>query len=484
MTLVNRVSAFFLAALAATLGVSSAMFYFTSRRHLQHEFDARLDAALNPIVAAIEAEPGGVKWQPAEHEMGLDAADGPDAARWVVVDEQSRIVAQSHNLQASDSDDAKLLRFAARGRTGRLPADGDVHDSIKVARWRVKQHRVVAPPANADDVDDEPRSDDEFDELTVTVGKFPAGLDADLRRLAWQATLLPLVTWLAAAAAGRQFVRRALAPVGIMAKKARTMAGGALAERLPVSATGDELAEFGEAFNSLLDRRQRAFEEQRRFTGDAAHQLRTPLTVLGGQIDVALRRDRDADEYRRTLGVLHDEVAEMRKIVDSLLFIARADGDAALPDREPIALDQWLPKYLERWNDNPRRGDLSLELGTPATISASAPLLAQLLDNLVSNACKYSPPGTPITIAAGGVDGAATIAVTDRGPGIAPADQAAVFEPFIRTAEARQRGVAGTGLGLAIAARIASALGGRITLASAPGSGSTFAVHFKGATEG
>lgn len=484
MTLVNRVSAFFLAALAATLVVYSAVFYFVLRERLENEFDHELRGVLNPLVAAIEAETDSVKWQPTEHTIATGSSlQDDDKVCWVVSDGQQRIIAASADRGPFDPHSAASKEWFDYAIASR-PEEAKF---IESNGWRVLQRRIVPLPASEGQTSDDEfqeRQPDEFDALVVTAARSTRNLQANLRQLAELTILLPAGAWLLAATLGRWFVRRAITPVAAMAAKARAMTGDAIADRLPASATRDELADLGDAFNALLDRRHRAFEEQRRFTGDAAHQLRTPLTVLGGQIDVALRRSRDADEYRRTLGVLHDEVGEMRKIVDSLLFIARADGDAPLPDREPLALERWLPKYLERWDNHPRRADMSLELGSPATVSASAPLLAQLLDNLIGNACKYSTPGSPITIAADGGDGAATIAVTDRGPGIAPADQAAVFEPFVRTAEARQRGVAGTGLGLSIAARIASALGGRITLASAPGSGSTFTAHFTGATEG
>src|SRR5690606_24619267 len=109
---------------------------------------------------------------------------------------------------------------------------------------------------------------------------------------------------LLAAALGRRFAARALQPVTEMSRRTRSIAGSDFRARLPVADSRDELAELGEAFNTLLDRQQQAYEQQRRLAGDAAHELRTPLTVLLGQIDVALRRPRPADEYVETLRLL------------------------------------------------------------------------------------------------------------------------------------------------------------------------------------
>src|SRR5581483_11619807 len=106
-----------------------------------------------------------------------------------------------------------------------------------------------------------------------------------------------------------------------------SMSAADLDVRLPAADTGDELEELGLAFNDLLGRLQEAFERQRRFTGDASHQLRTPLTVMLGQIEVALRRDRPAGEYREALSVAHGQAERLRRIVEMLLFLARADAE-------------------------------------------------------------------------------------------------------------------------------------------------------------
>ena len=125
--------------------------------------------------------------------------------------------------------------------------------------------------------------------------------------------------------------------------------------RLPVAAGGDELADLGLAFNQLLGQLQQAFDRQRRFTADAAHQLRTPLTVLLGQIDVLLRRPRTPEEYCQTLGVLREQTVDLQQIVETLLFLARPDGDSAPPAVEPGDLAEWLTIHLERYQQNARR---------------------------------------------------------------------------------------------------------------------------------
>src|SRR5262249_55634271 len=157
---------------------------------------------------------------------------------------------------------------------------------------------------------------------------------------------------------------------------------------LPVSASADELADLGRAFNGLLDRLAEAFERERRFAGGASHQLRTPLAALIGQIEVALRRGRDSEGYRPALESVLAQAGRLRRVVEALLFLARAEGDAGLPDRERIDLTAWVPSRLRAWGEHPRAGDLAFEqAGKEAVCAAIHPdLFGELLDALLDNA--------------------------------------------------------------------------------------------------
>ena len=468
MTLVNRVSAYFLAALAVVLAVCSALFYGIVSRQIHQQFSHELHSALHALVAAVEVEPDAAKWQPAEHLIGLGAGEGPDEIRWIVIGDGGATVEVSRS--ASDRFVAEAKRIAAEATVGIAESE-----SPALPGWEFLSQRLVAPaPVHV------ARELDEFDEIEVVVARSTEVLNMNLRRLAGLATLLPIGGWLAAAAVGRWFCRRALEPVLTMAREARSMSGADFQLRMPVSDSGDELTDLGVAFNSVLSRLQRSFEGQRRFTGDAAHELRTPLTVLLGQIDVSLRKPRSDDEYRETLKLLRNEAGELKQILESLLFLARADEDALSPETTTLQLADWLPRYLERWHEHPRRADIQLEVDDQAEVTASPPLLNRLFDNLLSNALKYSEPGTPVAVRLSRIVGAdeaasaARVAVSDRGQGIAPEDVASIFEPFFRAPRDRTSGVAGAGLGLAIAHRIAAASHGRLACESKLGEGTTF----------
>jgi signal transduction histidine kinase len=255
------------------------------------------------------------------------------------------------------------------------------------------------------------------------------------------------------------------------------------AQRLPSPGTGDELEDLARSFNGLLDRLHEALVRQERFTGDASHQLRTPLAALRGQVDVALRRERTAAEYRGTLERLRSESDRLQRIVESLLFLSRSANDAGRPDLEAIDLASWVPAHLRAWSSHPRATDLRAEVegDEPLVARAHSGLLGQLLDNLVENAFKYSPPGTPVVVRLRREAGGVLISVADRGAGLTADERAHLFEPFYRSPRARQQGAPGVGLGLAVVARIASAFGGAAAAAGEPGRGSTFTVRLPAA---
>jgi signal transduction histidine kinase len=301
-------------------------------------------------------------------------------------------------------------------------------------------------------------------------------MEGTLSSLALALAGLSAALLVTAALLARRLCRRALRPVTQMAGAARAMSATDLGLRLPGPGTGDELEDLCRAFNELLGRVQEAFERQRRFTGDASHQLRTPLAVMLGQLEVALRRERPAGEYREALSVAHAQAERLRRIVEALLFLARADAEALLPDLEVVDLGDWLTAHLRHWDGHARRDNLSLNIppDPPRRVRVQPALLGQLVDNLLDNALNYSEPGTPVTVTIEDAPGGATLTVADAGCGIAPEDLPHVFEPFYRSAQARRLGRAGVGLGLAVARRIAVALGGALTAESTPGAGSRF----------
>jgi signal transduction histidine kinase len=200
---------------------------------------------------------------------------------------------------------------------------------------------------------------------------------------------------------------------------------------------------------------------------------------MSGQVEVALRRDRDSAEYRRALEVLGSELDRLRGMTEALLFLARADAEAQAPARDELDLPVWVAKRVEDWRANHAAGEriaFAPDGVIAGRVRTHQELLAQLLGNLLDNAAKYGPPGSPVTVRLRSAGTDVGVEIADLGPGINPADLPHVFEPFFRSTAARAAGVPGIGLGLAVAKRIADALGARVAAESELGRGSRFTV--------
>jgi len=469
MTLVNRVSAFFLIALASALAGFSVLLYGIVERNLEKQFHDRMHAAINTLLAAIEDEPDDVKWEESDHTVAIGAEAGLEEIRWAVFNQDGQTVDHSGNLTKEEENDLADVVGIELNRDATDP-EGTVHTHIRRGDrdYLTSQRSAEFPKPMAE------RSPVEFSRLAVAVMLSNESLDRNLHQLALLVGSLSIGTFLVAAVAGRWYCIKALRPVRIMAERARSVNAADFKIRLPVTNRQDELTELARAFNSLLEQLQGAFERQQRFTGDAAHQLRTPLTVLQGQIDVALRRPRTPEEYSRTLTLLREQATEMHQAVEGLLYLARAEGEGQPPVFEEGDVGAWLKRQLERWNTHPRRDDLVLEAEPDLRLSTSWALLNQLLHNLVDNAFKYSSPGSRVIVKAVRQNSELVLTVQDHGEGISREDQPVIFEPFFRSMTARRSGVPGVGLGLPIVQRVAEALGGRIEFESATSKGSTF----------
>jgi two-component system, OmpR family, sensor kinase len=475
MSLSARLSLFFLATLAAVLLGFIATLYLLGRSYLSRQFDERLEKALDTLEAAVVVETDGLKWEPRDRRLTLGIDPGLEHVRWAVQDGRGGLVDRSSNAQGGS--------FPPRVGAGVLPEmPGDATALGDVPGWRLARRHLRLPEllrlGKGHPEDDEPE-DDEYSDLILTVGLSPAPVAADLGHLALALAGVSSALWLLCAALGRRLSRRALVPVVRMAAAARELAATDQAGGLPSPGTGDELEDLGRAFNELLARRHEALERQRRFTGDASHQLRTPLAGLLSLVEVIRRRPRPAEEYEQTLDQVHREATRLRLIVESLLFLARAEAEAAPPEGEPVDLAAWVPGQLHAWSAHPRASDIRHErTDDPVWVSAHPPLLAQVLENLVDNALKYSEPGTPVTVACWRDAGVSALAVEDRGCGLSREEIASAFEPFYRAPRARRLGRTGVGLGLSVVQRIVAASGGTIGVESSPGRGTRFVLRF------
>ncbi len=253
-------------------------------------------------------------------------------------------------------------------------------------------------------------------------------------------------------------------------------------------AQGDELARLTSTLNAMIGRLENSFGGLRRFTADASHELKTPLTVLRASIERAMMARRGSNEQMEFLEEALNEVTRMADLVNSLLSLARADEGRFDLVRDVVLLDSMLRDIAETATilGEPNGIAVIVSECEPLTVEGDAPRLRQLLLNLVENAIKYTSVGGTVEVSLAADAGSAVITVADTGVGIAAADLPFIFERFWRADRARSRasGRGGTGLGLAISQYIAHAHGGTLTAQSRLGRGSTFTLTLPGAVRG
>jgi len=291
---------------------------------------------------------------------------------------------------------------------------------------------------------------------------------------------IPLML-LVATAGGSLLARKSLAPVSAIAEQAARIGATSLHERVAVPNPRDELGRLAAVLNDLLERLDRSFGEQRRFTADASHELRTPVAIISGEAELALSRaDRSPAELRDALARVRAESDRLKRIVDDLFLLARAEaGDPIMVSREvylgEVAADsvRAVRSLAER-----KAVGLAFEGSEDLPFRGDEALLRRLFVNLLDNAIKYTPAGGQVTMSAEQRNGHYMVRVADTGPGIPREAQPHIFDRFYRSdRERRASATSGAGLGLAIASWIASTHGGDVSLERSDAAGSRFIVR-------
>lgn len=287
--------------------------------------------------------------------------------------------------------------------------------------------------------------------------------------------ILPMlaVSLLLSAAAGSQIARRGLRPIKAISDAAGRIRSTTLHERLPAGAFPSELAGLARTFNDMLDRLQEAFDRLSRFSADIAHELRTPISTLRGEVEVALGRPRTTEEYRETLSSFLEEAGRLTRLIESLLFLARAEHPETQVRREPLELDRELRGIREFYEAAAGEAGVTLDVRVtpPLTADLDRTLLQRAVGNLLENSLAHTGKGGSITIAAAREDGKLRIDVADTGCGIPAEHLPRVFDRLYRVDRSRTAATGGAGLGLAMVKSIAELHGGTASVASEIGKG-------------
>ena len=301
----------------------------------------------------------------------------------------------------------------------------------------------------------------------------PAGAGGPLTTITLVTAAAIGLVILVAAATATVLVAAVRRPVERAVAAARRVAAGDFGARIG-SAGPDELAELGTAFDDMASRLEESDERQRRFLADLAHEIATPLNVVSGYALALAEGELDESEDPAEVAALvHDETERLQSLLERLRSLVQLDVAEPGPP-EQVDLADHLRRLQTRFAPAARQAGVSLQVRGGGTVRCDPQLLAIVLDNLVSNAIRYTPAGGSVTVGSHRRRGERVLAVKDSGIGIAPEHQRRIFDRFYRVDEARDRASGGTGLGLALARRAARGLGGRIEVESSPGRGTEF----------
>lgn len=308
-----------------------------------------------------------------------------------------------------------------------------------------------------------------FVAAAIDIGHHQAFMQAFLHTLWWfvagAAVVMAVLGWWA--------VRRGLAPLRAMRAQAQGVTAQQLSHRLQVESMPIELAELAHTLNDMLARLEEAFGRLSEFSSDIAHELRTPVSNLMTQTQVALSRARSADDYRDVLESNAEEFERMARMIADMLLLAKADHGLVLPQLEMLPMAQEVRAVLDYFEMLAEEKNLSLQLTGEASLLADRLMMRRALSNLISNAVRHAQVGSVIRVELKNLADQLEITVTNQGETIAPEHLERVFDRFFRADSARHRDSEGrsegTGLGLAITQSIISAHGGSIRASSAQG---------------
>ncbi len=455
-----RLTLWFALILLGILVLSGAVLHVLLERYLYNRVDddlrvysAQVHGTLNP-----EEIPDPLDYEVIHSKLPAINEFASPGIYIQLVDRNGNVVVKSDNLGEQELPvDLSLIEqgFA-----------GDVAVQTVSAGDSARVRIIVSPLYLGDEV------------LLLEVAQSLNRIDTTMSQVRWALLASILVALALAVISGGAIVRNALSPVSQLVRTARSIEGSPdLSGRVGYKGPPDEIGELATTFDHMIEHLDRVFQSQRDFVADASHELRGPLTVIRGNLDL-LSRNLSAEERRESVKAIQRETARMVKIVDDLLLLAEVQS-AQPAHQQRVALGELVHEELSRAKTLAGKRKLVVDSQEDLVMTGDAQGLKQLLANLVDNAIKYTSEQGTITLSLFKDGEWARLEVADNGTGIAPEHLPHVFDRFYRVDKARSRASAGTGLGLAIVKGIAEQHGGKISAASELGKGSTFNVWLK-----
>jgi len=314
----------------------------------------------------------------------------------------------------------------------------------------------------------------------VQVGISLENTEIDLRRLMIIMILAGGGLLLLASLGGNFIIRKALKPVKSVVQTAKDISADDLSLRIESGQRQDEIGELVDTFNDMISRLEKSVKKIKQFSGDVSHELRTPLTIIRGEIEVLLRKERDKEEYQKTLKSTLEETAYLERIIDDLLFLSRIDALEKKEFDKSVQLDEILLKVVESQELASKKKGITIDIKKvePAKIKGEEILLERMVANIIDNAIRYTHPGGKVEVSLDKKDGTFALLIQDTGIGIPEESMPLIFDRFYVVDKSRFKETGGLGLGLSIVKRVVDCHGGKIEVESEVNKGTSFLVHF------
>jgi signal transduction histidine kinase len=447
MSIRARLAALFALATLVLVWAGAALFVSRLQQGLVGNVDQRLETRAASLAAEVAAHHGSLPRR-------LSSANGIYAQ---VLDKAGQIVDTSSRLLNRPLLDPHQLRAArARATSSDSTVGVDIGDDTVRQSMRLRGE----PLADGSDV------------LVVATSR--EDVDTAVHSATVQLVELSGAVTVVAFGGGWLLTRAALRPVERMRREVAALGAGQIAEGIAVPRTRDELARLGRTFNGLLGRLRAAAERERAFISDAGHELRTPLAVLQGELELAQHSGRTREELRDTVAVAAEETERLVRLAEDLLFLARGDEEPARPLAQ-FDLVALVEQAVRGPAGRARAGAVSVQVTAPASLQVHADRdrIRRALDNVLVNALRFTPPGGVIAVDVRADDTDVVLTVRDTGPGFPEDFLPMAFERFSRAPGQDDAGAqpSGNGLGLAIVRSVLVGLGGTASVVNAAGGG-------------
>jgi two-component system heavy metal sensor histidine kinase CusS len=462
-SLAARLTAWYAGSAFALCLLATGFLYWALVASLNRQDDASLAGKVLILRTLLRERPGDEAALRQEVEEGAWAASHQGPVWLRILDDQERLVLQTQGMAEDLSPDA----FPAPSGEDDPPARGTDLRLAGGKCFRVLAARAAVGPAGRSHRIVQVALDRSQDKQVL----------ADYRRSLWVVVATAL---LACTVGGYHIARRGLRPIQEITAMAQRIRPTTLGERMTGAGLPAELLALASTFNAMLDRLEESFGRMARFSADIAHELRTPVNNLRGEVEVALGKPRSAEEHRDVLGSCLEECDRLARLIDSLLFLARAENPKTQIEKERVDVGRELLAVQEFYEA------AAEEAGVKLTVVARDGVLAELnrslfqraVGNLVVNALAHSPRGGAVTLTASGDGTVVGVEVRDDGCGIAAAHLPYLLDRFYRVDGSRSSAAGGVGLGLAIVKVIAELHGGMVAVASEVGRGTRATLSF------